>query len=128
MDNGALMWFLSSPWFAIVAGLLIQMYGTQKAKFWLPDVMSVVSRRRVTRLLGFFMGVIPTAAILAAIGCPGYQVMWLALLIGIAGPALYKVATSLLYRARPELEGTLSARVRVRRSKYDPAIGRESQP
>ena len=114
-DLGWLGSFLVSPWFGVAAGLLLQVFGVQRVKFWLPVGWSDFRRKRVIEVLGLAFGYVPTMFILQAQGCPSYQVVWLPLLVAVAGPVGWKVVVAFLYRAHPELEGRLSAHGRARR-------------
>lgn len=109
--------FMLSPAFAVAAGLILQVYGVQRIKFWFPINWSDRRRKRVIEVLGLLLGYIPTMLILRAQGCPDYQVQWLPVLVAVAGPVGWKVFTFFLYKARPELEGTLSAHGRARRAR-----------
>lgn len=115
-DAGWFDWFLGSLWFPFVAGLLIQVSGTQWAKLYLPIRWDDVSRRGAVNGIAFLLGAIPTLAIMAGMGCDPYQ-FWLAIIVGVSGPMLYKAATALIYNRWPHLEGTLSAHGRARRKR-----------
>ena len=108
--------FLASLWFPFAAGLLIQMSMTQWLKLYLPVRWDDVSRRGAVNAIAFVTGAVPTAAIMFSMNCTPYQ-LWLAVIVGASGPMLYKAITAVIYRARPELEGTLSAHGRARRKR-----------
>ena len=115
-DAGWLEWFMASLWFPFVAGLLIQVGITQWGKMYLPLQWDDVRRRGAVNLIAFLSGAIPTVAIMAGMGCDPYQ-FWLAIIVGVSGPMLYKMATAAIYSKWPELEGTMSAHGRARRKR-----------
>lgn len=108
--------FMASLWFPFVAGLLIQVAATQWLKLYLPHGWDDRRRRRATNLIALVAGVVPTLSILVGMGCPDHQ-LWLAGVVGFAGPMLYKALTAVAYSRWPALEGTLSAHGRARRKR-----------
>lgn len=113
-DGGFLEWFLASLWWPFAAGLLIQMSVTQWAKLHLPRRWPARRLRSTTNLIALAAGVIPTAVILWQMGHHQHE-LWLAAVVGVSGPMLYKAATRLIYSRWPELEGSLSAQGRAPR-------------
>lgn len=107
-DGGWFDWFIASLWFPLVAGLLIQVTAVQPLKFLLPARLSDRRRRLWIWVMAFLAGLIPTASIMAGMGRPAHE-LWLAAVVGFAGPMLYRAATALIYSKWPQLEGTLSA-------------------
>lgn len=118
-DGGWFAWFLASAWYPFAAALLIQMATTQIVKFWFPVRWDDRKRRRVISLVAIAAGAIPAAAIMVDMGFHSHE-LWLAVVVGLAGPMLYKAITALLYSRWPELEGTLSAHGRARRKRNAP--------
>jgi Na+/H+ antiporter NhaD/arsenite permease-like protein len=107
-DAGWFNWFVSSLWFPMVAALLIQMSVTQWVKMYVPRKWAARRRRSVINALAFVSGFTPAIAIMLQMNCDRHM-LWLAVVIGFCGPAIYKLATRYMYSKWPQLEGRLSS-------------------
>lgn len=99
---------LSSVWFALVAGLLIQLTATQWLKMCLPVKWSDARRTGATNAIAFLTGAIPTASILYELDA-AQHLFWLAIVIGFAGPLLYKTAVALIGQRWENVAKAMSA-------------------
>lgn len=112
-DAGWFDWFIASLWFPLAAGLLIQVAAVQPIKFLLPVRMADRRRRAAIWGIAFLAGLIPTASIMVGMGRDPYE-LWLAAVVGFAGPMLYRAAVFLIDKKLPGFKDAMSARVRAR--------------
>lgn len=109
----SLQQILEVAWFALIAGLLIQMAATQWLKMYLPVKWSDRRRASATNLMAFVSGAIPTASILYELDIDLHIMthtlaLWLAVLIGFTGPLIYKIVVALVYKYRPDIAVIMS--------------------
>lgn len=112
-DGGFLVWFLSSPWFAVLVGTVGQVFGAQRVKFWFPLHWTEFKRSRIIEAVSFPLAWIPT--FMCYWGGNGWTAeaahtaLWLGFVVWLAGTILYKIFAAILHRWNPELASSLSA-------------------
>ena len=115
--------FITTTWFAIALGVICQVFGTQKIKFWLPIYWSDFKRSRCIEVLSIILGFIPTFVYYCHLHHWDTNAMntafWLSILVVLSGTFLYRIGVAVLYNRYPHLEESLSAEGKAQKLKSD---------